>query len=80
MTADLTERIAELGRIVLRGDIAAVVERLDQCGHERRLELAASQADDRIVRLVDDFGAPAVIEAIGIAAARLRRRARGGQS
>ncbi len=69
----LDERVACLGRMVVRGNIACQIEALEAAGPERRAELAESFPDHQLVDLVDDFGGAAVLAAISRAAARFRR-------
>jgi hypothetical protein len=78
--AQLAERVTALGTVVLRGDVDRWVRSLDAAGHERRMELAASQDDPSLVELaslVECYGAPLVLAAIGRTAARSRRESLG---
>jgi hypothetical protein len=71
----LSERVAALGRFVLRGDVVRRVERLAALGREHRAIVARSLVDPlqtELCALVDDFGQALVLGAVARAGARLR--------
>jgi hypothetical protein len=69
--------MVSLGDLVLRRDIDRWIRSLDAVGGARRAELIASialPALAELVRLVDDFGGPSVLDAVDQARVRLRRQ------
>jgi len=71
----LALRSAALCDLALRGDVKRWVADLGDTPSDRRAELADSFTDPRLVELallVEDFGGAAVLEALEVAARRLR--------
>ncbi len=80
---DLLERVGLLGKMTLRGDIDRWIHDLDAAGEVRRVQLIRCHTDHSLVdlvRLVHEYGGPAVLEAVVEAGVRLRRERIAGQS